>query len=81
MKRPSALLFGADDLPPPGALWLAAFQHVGMITVFLVVPLAVCRAAGMSADGSRDFLALSMVAIAAGTLLDKVMPRSCTKSS
>lgn len=72
MKRPSALLFGADDRPPPGVLWLAAFQHVGMITVFLVVPLAVCRAAGMSAEASRDFLALSLVAIAAGTLLQSL---------
>lgn len=72
MKRPSALLYGADDHPPPGVLWLAAFQHVGMVTVFLVVPLAVCRAAGLSTEASRDFLALSMVAIAAGTLLQSL---------
>lgn len=72
MKRPSALVYGADDQPPRGVTWLAALQHVGMITVFLVVPLAVCRAAGLSGEASRDLLSMTLLAIAAGTLLQSL---------
>jgi NCS2 family nucleobase:cation symporter-2 len=72
MKRPSALIWATEDRPPPGVLWLAAFQHLSMITVFLVVPLAVCRAAGLSAEASRDFLSITLLVIAAGTLLQSL---------
>jgi xanthine permease XanP len=72
MRRPAALVYGRDDRPPRSVQWLAAAQHIGMITVFLVVPLAVCRAAGLDAAASRDVLSLSLLAIAAGTLLQSL---------
>jgi NCS2 family nucleobase:cation symporter-2 len=72
MKRPSALVYGVDDTPPARLLWLAAFQHLGMITVFLVVPLAVCRAARLSPEASRDVLSLTLLALGIGTLLQSL---------
>ena len=69
MKRPSALVYGVDDQPPTRVLWFAAAQHLSMITVFLVVPLAVCRAAKLSADDARNVLSLTLLAVGLGTLL------------
>lgn len=72
MKRPTALVYGVDDQPPINVQWLTALQHIGMITVFLVVPLAVCRAAKLPPEAARDMLSLTMLAIGIGTLLQSL---------
>lgn len=69
MKKPANLPYGVDDQPPRDVLVASALQHVGLLTTFLVFPLLVARAAGMSEEGMIDLLSLSLLALALGAIL------------
>lgn len=69
MKKPDNLAYGVDDRPPRDVLVASALQHVGLLTTFLVFPLLVARAAGLSEDGTIDVLSLSLLALALGAML------------
>lgn len=69
MKRPQALVYSADEKPPAAIVWLSGLQHVSVVAVFLVLPLAVCRAANASSEVARNVLAMTLLVGAVGTLL------------
>lgn len=69
MKKPVTLEYGLDDKPPHLVSLLSALQHIGVITLFLVVPLLVSREARVPPEVSASILSLSMVAFAAAVLL------------
>ena len=48
---------------------LSGLQHVGLISIFLLFPLLVCREAQLSPDKILDVLSLSMLAMGAGAIL------------
>jgi len=45
-KNPPELIYGVDDVPPLVTIVLSGLQHVGLIAIFLVFPLAVLREVG-----------------------------------
>jgi NCS2 family nucleobase:cation symporter-2 len=47
----------------------SACKHVGLISIFLLFPLLVCREAHLSPDTILDVLSLSMLAMGAGAIL------------
>ncbi|MBU8543176.1 MULTISPECIES: solute carrier family 23 protein [Roseomonadaceae] len=55
--------------PPPGILWPAALQHIGLGSVTLVFPLIVADAAGADPGMLSSYLSLAMLALGIGTLL------------
>ena len=55
--------------PPPGILWPAALQHIGLGSVTLVFPLIVADAAGADPAMLSSYLSLAMLALGIGTLL------------
>ncbi len=55
--------------PPPGVLWPAALQHVGLGSVTLVFPLLVADTAGADAETLSSYLSLAMLALGLATLL------------
>ncbi|MGX9966541.1 solute carrier family 23 protein [Roseomonas sp. F4] len=55
--------------PPPGILWPAALQHIGLGSVTLVFPLIVADAAGADPAMLSSYLSLAMLALGLGTLL------------
>ena len=69
MKKPPGLIYGVDDVPPLAVTVLSGLQHVGLISIFLLFPLLVCREAGLSSDRLGDVLSLSMIAMAVGAVL------------
>jgi NCS2 family nucleobase:cation symporter-2 len=73
-KRPAALSYGLEDLPPALVTWISAVQHFGMCAIFMVYPLIIARQAGLSPDQITNLLQLGFLALAAATLL-QALPR------
>ena len=69
MKKPNNIVYGIDDVPPPGVLWLSGLQHVGLVSIFLLVPVLACREAGLPPEKIIDVLSLSMLVMAVGPVL------------
>ena len=69
MKKPPALRYGVNDLPPLTVTILSGLQQVGVISIFLVYPLLVFREAALPAGKLLDILSLSMLAMSLGVLL------------
>ena len=42
-KKPLSIVYGVNENPPFGVTVVSAFQHVGLISIFLLFPLLVCR--------------------------------------
>jgi xanthine permease XanP len=72
MKRPFNIVYWLDDKPPIGVTVLSGLQHVGLVSIFLLVPVLACREAGLSADKTVDVLALSMIVMAVGPILQQL---------
>lgn len=68
-RKPLNIVFGVDDKPPLGVTAVSALQHVGLISIFLLFPLLVCREAQLSQDTTLDVLSLSMLAMGVGAIL------------
>ena len=69
MPKPNSILYGVDEVPPAGVLWLSGLQHVGLVSIFLLVPVLACREAGLPAEKIVDVLSLSMLVMAVGPIL------------
>ena len=69
MKKPRNIVYGVDDIPPRGVLLLSGVQHVGLVAIFLLVPVIACRQAGMPPEKIIDVLSLSMLVMAVGPIL------------
>lgn len=69
MKKPRNIVYGVGDSPPLGVLLLSGLQHVGLVAIFLLVPVIACRQAGMPAEKIIDVLSLSMLVMAVGPIL------------
>jgi len=68
-RKPPDIVYGVNDYPPVGVTVISALQQVGLISIFLLFPLLVCREAQLSADKVLDVLSLSMLAMGAGAIL------------
>ena len=67
--KSASLQYGVDDTPPLSVTLLSALQHVGLLAIYLVVPLLMAREAGAAADVTQSILGLSMIALGTGMLL------------
>src|SRR5262249_3582094 len=71
VKRPPNLIYWLNDKPPLGVTALSGLQHVGLVSIFLLVPVIACRQAGLAPEKIVDVLSLSMLVMAAGPLLQR----------
>jgi xanthine permease XanP len=72
VKRPLNIVYWLNDIPPAGVTVVSGLQHVGLVSIFLLVPVLACREVGLSADETLDVLALSMVVMAVGPILQQL---------
>lgn len=72
MKQPRNIVYGVDDVPPRGVLLLSGVQHVGLVAIFLLVPVIAGRQAGLPPEKIIDVLSLSMLVMAVGPILHAV---------
>src|SRR5207237_4332710 len=73
-KKPSDLVYGADEVPPLSVAVIGGLQHIGLLSIFLIYPLLVIKEAGVPPALSSNILSLVMVAIGVATLLQS-LPR------
>ena len=71
MKRPFSIVYWVNDSPPLGVTVLSGLQHVGLVSIFLLVPVLACREAGLAPDKIVDVLAFSMLVMAIGPVLQQ----------
>jgi NCS2 family nucleobase:cation symporter-2 len=57
MKRPFNIVYWVNETPPLGVTVLSGLQHVGLVSIFLLVPVLACREAGLAPDKIVDVLA------------------------
>jgi xanthine permease XanP len=69
MRKPADVTYGVDDAPPLALTVLNGLQHVGVIAISLILPVLVAEAAGASTATSAAMVSFTLLAIAAGTIL------------
>ena len=72
IRRPASIVYGVQDMPPRGVLILSGLQHVGLVSIFLLVPVLACREAGVTPEKIVDVLSLSMLVMAIGPVLQQL---------
>ena len=70
-KKPVNIVYWVNDVPPLGVTVLSGLQHVGLVSIFLLVPVLACRQAGLAPDKIVDVLGLSMLVMAIGPVLQR----------
>src|SRR4029079_1258822 len=68
-RKPPGIIYCVNETPPLGVTVVSALQHVGLISIFLLFPLLLCREAQLPPSGTLDVLSLSMIAMAVGAIL------------
>ncbi len=68
-KKPPELIYDVDDVPPWNVVLLSAFQHVGLLSIFLIYPLLVIKEASVPTDLSANVLSIAIMALGIATLL------------
>ncbi len=71
MKRPFNIVYWVNETPPLGVTVLSGLQHVGLVSIFLLVPVLACREAGLAPDKIVDVLAFSMLVMAIGPVIQQ----------
>ena len=69
MRRPTNIVYGLEDTPPPHVTVLNGAQYVGLIAINLVYPLLVFRVAGIPAPDVGGLLAVGMLVLGVATFL------------
>jgi len=69
VKKPVNIIYGVDETPPFLVTLLSGVQLVGLTSIYLLIPLAVCREAGLDRPAVQDVLSLSMLVLALGANL------------
>lgn len=69
MSKPDTIIYGTEDRPPTFVVLLLSIQHVMILSIFLIAPVLVARAAKLSIKQAIDFISLTMIALGVGTLL------------
>jgi xanthine permease XanP len=72
VRKPANIAYGVDEVPPPGVFAFSGLQHVGMMSIYLVYPVLLAQAAGASAETAAAMVSLTLVALAAGTILQVI---------
>lgn len=63
MRKPANIVFSADERPPLGVLLGNGVQHIALLSIYLVYPILIARAAGLPEDKVLDVVSLSLLAL------------------
>jgi xanthine permease XanP len=73
-RKPANVVYGVDEAPPIGVTLLSGLQHIGIISIALVYPLLIARAAQLSVEQTSNILAATMLVLGVGAVLQS-LPR------
>ena len=74
VRKPSGILYGADEQPGLGVVTLSGAQHVGLMAVNLIYPVLIAREAGSSPEMVIQIVSLTLLVLSLGSLL-QALPR------
>jgi xanthine permease XanP len=69
MRRPTNVIYAVEERPPLGVMALSGLQHAGLMSIYLVYPVLVARAAGAPQEAATALVALTLIGLAIGTVL------------
>jgi xanthine permease XanP len=73
-KKPAALSYGSEELPPAAVTWISAVQHVGVCAIFSIYPLIIVHQARLPVDQITNILQLGFLVLAVAVFL-QALPR------
>jgi NCS2 family nucleobase:cation symporter-2 len=71
-NKPANLIYGVDDKPPFGVIFLLGVQHIFLMSSTLLLPVVLVSELGGSFEQVRNVVALTMIACGIGTILQAV---------
>jgi xanthine permease XanP len=71
-KKPTDLVYGIDDVPPPLITLFVGMQHVSLVRIQLIYPLFVIQMAGLSTGSSVNMLSLALLALGFAAILQSL---------
>ncbi len=69
MRKPDNIMYGTSEVPPPAMLAVLSVQHALVVSIYLVVPLVIVRAARLPLEDAENMISLTMIGLAAATIL------------
>jgi NCS2 family nucleobase:cation symporter-2 len=72
MRKPTNVIYGVDETPPPGVMLFSGLQHVGLATIYLDYPVLVAQAAGAPAEVASAVVSMTLIALAIGAILQAI---------
>ncbi len=72
MRKPTGIIYGLNEAPPPLVTAGNAVQHVALISINFVYPLLIFRLADVPVSGVASLLAVGLMVLGAGTFLQAV---------
>lgn len=72
MKKPANIVYGVNERPPLAVVLLSGLQQVGNMSIGLLFPLLIARAAGLTADQTADLLGIAMLVLGIGAVMQSL---------
>jgi xanthine permease XanP len=69
MRKPDNIVYGTEQVPPPGLLLALGLQQGLVVSIFLVSIAVIVRAAQLPVDEAANLVSLTLLALAPATLL------------
>ena len=69
MRKPDTINYGTEDRPPAPVLLMLATQQVVVLSIFLLAPVLVARAAHLPLHQATNFISLTTFALGVATFL------------
>jgi NCS2 family nucleobase:cation symporter-2 len=69
VRKPDTITYGTEDRPPASVVLMLATQQVMVLSIFLLAPVLVARAARLPLDQATNFISLTTFALGVSTLL------------
>lgn len=72
MRKPPNVLYGVAERMPAGVAVLSGLQHAGLMSMFLIYPVLIAKAANSTPEVAAAMVSLTLLALAIGTLLQVI---------
>jgi xanthine permease XanP len=69
MRKPDTIIYGSEEKPPALELLTLTIQNVLVLSIFLLAPVLVARAAHLPIKQAGDFISLTMIGLGLSTFL------------
>ncbi len=72
MRKPSNVVYGVEERPPLGVTVVSGLQHAGLMSMFLLYPVLIARAADAPVEVAAAMVSFTLIAMAIGTVLQVI---------